>query len=195
ITSIHSPSVANGIDLTYDGNGFGMNINSTKLGLHTITSAASGTSLLAENYTDGFAIKGLSNSPSLSKGAITGINSATLNGVGVYGEATSTYNSIGVKGVATSTDLFADTSAGVVGINKAYGSGVYGKSQNGLGVFGVAYGQYRAGVWGDNKGNGYGVAGFGGLLGSGVFGAAYMATGHGAEFQTQLDNNPDDDVL
>lgn len=97
ITSLYSPSNTAGIDLNYDGQAYALKVMSTNFGIYANTSAANGTSILGENYSDGYAVKGLSNSGLADRGALTGIN--TGSGVGIFGKAGS--GGIAIKAEAT----------------------------------------------------------------------------------------------
>ena len=91
-----------------------------------------------------------------------GVYGKSANQTGVVGESnshdgvrgtTSAANRVGVKGVAT-----AANATGVRGESASW-AGVWGESTSASGVVGISSGQYAAGLYGENKGQGYGVWG------------------------------------
>lgn len=91
-----------------------------------------------------------------------GVYGKSANQTGVVGESashdgvrgtTSAANRVGVKGVAT-----AANATGVRGESASW-AGVWGESTSASGVVGISSGQYAGGVYGENKGQGYGVWG------------------------------------
>ena len=91
-----------------------------------------------------------------------GVYGKSANQTGVVGESTShdgvrgttsAANRVGVKGVA-----HAANATGVRGESTSW-AGVWGESASASGVVGISSGQYAAGLYGENKGQGYGVWG------------------------------------
>ena len=103
----------------------------------------------------------------------------SAGGVGVVGQAVEP-DSIGVKGVAHESGGVgvwgqSNKNTGVYGQSTNW-VGVWGVSQDASGVYGVSSAQYSAGVYGENKSNGYGVYGTA-TDGAGVVGISENWTG------------------
>jgi hypothetical protein len=118
-----------------------------------------------ENTGQGFGVWGKAPNSTGVVGESTswfGVYGKSANQVGVVGESsghdgiqgsTTAANRVGVKGVAT-----ASGATGVRGESTSW-AGVWGQSTSASGVVGISSGQYAGGVYGENKGQGYGVWG------------------------------------
>ncbi len=157
VISLHAPSVNSGIDVQYDGQTFGLNVNSTHGGIHAISTSSTFWSILAENYSGGGAIKGVASNFSVP--AIKGEHT-TSGGIGVLGTGVGE-TGVGVKGTNASNNYEIGA---VTGINNSttVGVGVYGKStgSQGVGVYGTTTSESNAAVLGENEGGGEGVSGY-----------------------------------
>jgi len=181
ISSLHAPSVNSAVYVNYAGEAYGVDIHSTKGGLHAI-STTSANAIFAENYAEGTAVNAVVNASSAP--AIWGTNSST--GVGVFGEAG---GGTGVKGVSGQYD-----DSGVYGINTGSGSGVKGlaSGDGGVGVHGIANSpdSYAVGILATNLGEGDGLLAAAGTGGNGV--AAYDNSdvgGRAGYFNAAYENN------
>ncbi len=173
ISSLHAPSISHGINVNYDGLGFGINAVSTLKGIHAASGSSSGISIAAENYAGGMAIKGIASSSLY--GGVIGENNHDL-GVGVLGTSTGQAG-IGIKGT-NSTVANIDYVGAVTGINSSTGIGVYGESQNGTGVKGLSNASGANAVYGRNTAGGDGVYGESiGAFASGILGLAQPTNG------------------
>ena len=135
-------------------------------------SGVSGTGVKG-TVTGGTAVYGVD---AATSGGSTGVrgDSSSSSGIGVYGLNTATVGSpSGVLGESGSASGY-----GVKGSNAAGGTGVYGVSNSGWGVYGTS-GQFGRGVFGSNgASNGVGVYGEG--SGNGGFGVQGTGT-HGVQ--------------
>jgi hypothetical protein len=111
VKSLHSPSVNSAIDVQYDGQAFGININSTKGSLHALTTSNVAT-IVTENYSGGTALKALTDDDTCSILA----ENTHMFGVGIQSNVTGS-QATAVKGIANSAG------AAIEGINSA-GSGI-----------------------------------------------------------------------
>ena len=196
ITSLHAPSIRDGINVNYDGLGYGINVSANYKGIHSTTSMASGISIIGENLAGGIGVKGISGSS--TNAGIDGENnnasgigvhatSSGANGTGVYAKVTGT-NGTGIYTNATGTGgtgLQAENNSAIFnaiyGENFGGGTGIFGRSDgilamSPIGVEGVAdpvNGTVGIGVKGRSFGIGDGVRGYGsGSTGNGVSGFA-----------------------
>jgi hypothetical protein len=110
---------------------------------------------------------------------LTGCAGTGIKGIGsdygVQGTTTSTSNRCGVFGRGGYHDDGTGHGTGVIGVcGSGDGTGVFGYGVNKNGVFGISVSNTSSGVYGQNDGTGYGVAGRAtngtGVLGDGVVG-------------------------
>ncbi len=142
ITSLHSPSVNCGIDVNYDGQAFGINASSTHGGIHASSQSATGSAMLAENYSGGFAIKGYSN--------------ASLQAA-IYAENSHMFG-IGMKAVVTGSQAIA-----IQGVSNSAVAAVEGITTGGVGIRGYANGapgNVCYGVKGETNATCWGIPGY-----------------------------------
>lgn len=144
IVSPHSPSNNSGIDVSYGGDAFGINVLSSKKGAIHARANNLYPSIYAENFNGGAAIKALANG--FDTAAIYGETSGSF-GTGVLGITTSSLG-VGVRGIS-SFDLYG----AVQGENSGSGGGVVGVSTGsfGYGVIGESNGQGIAGRFVSNS--------------------------------------------
>jgi len=142
ITSLYSPSNTAGIDLNYDGQAYAVKVMSTNFGIYSNTTAVNGTSILGENYTDGFAVKGMSNSALADRGALTGIN--TGSGVGIYGKVNS--GGIAIKAEAPTGGIAVSATASNPGEPAMYAANF---SAAGYGMKAIASGNNGIAILGE----------------------------------------------
>jgi len=100
-------------------------------------------------------------------------------GMAVAGKADAA-GSIGVKGTANEKDSYgvwgeSQQYTGVYGLSRDW-AGVWGKSTNASGIYGETTAEFGAGVFGENKGKGYGVKGVA-VNSAGVYGKSTNWTG------------------
>ena len=129
INSMHSPSANSGIDLHYGGDAFGANIISAKGGVHSVSTGATSSAIIAENYAGGYAMKAYANSS--SQGAIHAENS-NMFGRGVKAVVTGS-QAMAFEGIANSaTAAISGTNTGGSGV------GVRGLTDGEVGDIGYA---------------------------------------------------------
>jgi hypothetical protein len=131
----------------------------------TVDGATTGAALKGQNDARGAGISGFATDPN-AFGNLSQ-NTASTHGSGAAGYFQGNQNT-GVKATTTNASSF-----GVSGTNGSSGTGVYGQSGGGNGVFGKTAAGTASGVYGENNGGGFGVAGRSTQPGgTGVFGEA-----------------------
>ena len=160
----------------YRGGLVGLNYGSGGYGVYGATPNGTGVFGLSDNW---IGVYGETDATGGTGASGVWGRANAVSGIGVVGQAQAP-DSIGVKGVANETGGVgvwgqSNKNTGVYGQSTNW-VGVWGVSQDASGVYGVSSAQYSAGVYGENKENGYGVYGTS-TNGAGIAGISENWTG------------------
>ncbi len=166
--------------------------NSFGDGVYGKTTAVGSTGVKGENPSGGFGVTGSGGTNgygvdgSANGASSIGVYGHTNSGQGVVGSSTSGNGVSGSSSSATGVAGSSTSSHGVSG-SSASGNGVYGQSSSYNGVFGKSSSSSSSGVYGENNGQGYGVAGRTSGTGTAVWGDNTSATGWAGRFSGNVD--------